>query len=227
VLVGGAHWARAILAEDARSGSIDHAAELWTTGLAPTSVEHGTLEGEIRDAQGLFNLANLRRDGKPSEPDVAAFKRLLAAIGLRAALADAIAAAQPMRELSELRSVPGCDPPTIRRLREVATLLPQRTAVNVNTARAEVLSATIEGLGLAEALVLAQGLKASPARSVADLRARLPRPDLPLEEEALAVRSRFFLVDGRARFGSADVRMQALLQREGTALPAIVWQRAS
>jgi general secretion pathway protein K len=227
VLVGGAHWARAILAEDARSGSIDHAAELWTTGLAPTSVEHGTLEGAIRDAQGLFNLANLRRDGKPSEPDIAAFKRLLAAMGLRAQLGDAIAAAQPMRELSELQSVPGCDAATLRRLREVVTILPQRTAVNVNTARAEVLAAAIEGLGLAEALVLAQGLKASPARALAELRPRLPRPDLPLDDEALAVRSRFFLVDGRARFGTADVRMQALLQREGASLPVIVWQRAS
>jgi len=148
-------------------------------------------------------------------------------VPVRAQLGDAIATALPMRELAELQKVPGCDAATIRRLREIVTLLPQRTPVNVNTARAEVLSAVVEGLSFAEALVLAQGLKAAPAHAVADLRARLSRPDLPLDEEALAVRSRFFLVDGRARFGSADVRMQALLQRDGTALPAIVWRRAS
>lgn len=227
VLTGGAHWARAILAEDARSSSVDHAAELWASGLAPTQVEHGTLEGEIRDAHGFFNLANLRRDGKPSEGDIAAFKRLLVSIGLPAELGDAIAAAQPMRELEELQRVPGCDRTAFERLREVATLLPSRTAVNVNTARPEVLAATIAGLSLPEALVLAQSLKTAPARSLAELRARLPRPDLRLDEPAVGVSSRFFLVDGRARFGRADVHMEALLQREGRMLPVLVWQKAS
>jgi general secretion pathway protein K len=227
VLIGGAHWARAILAEDAQAGSVDHASELWTTGLARTSVEYGTLEGEIRDEQGLFNLANLRREGEASEPDLAAFRRLLSAVGLRVQLADAIGAAQPMRELGELQGVPGCDAVTIRRLREFVTLLPQRTAVNANTARAEVLVAAIDGLEVAEALVLAQGLRAAPARSAADLRQRLPRPDLRVDDERLAVRSSFFLVDGRARFGLADVRMQALLRRDGAAFPAVVWQRTS
>ncbi len=228
VLRGGAHWARAILAEDARTaGSVDHAAELWATGLAPTEVERGTLSGEIRDAQGLFNLANLRRDGKPSERDIASLERLLASIGLRAELAEAIAAAQPMRELGELHRVRGCDEAVIARLRQVVAVLPQRTAVNVNTARAEVLVAALDGLSLAEAMVVAQGLKAAPVRSAGELRARLPRPDLPVSEEEIAVRSRFFFVDGRARFGRADVRLEALLQREGSALPAIVWQRTS
>jgi general secretion pathway protein K len=226
-LVGGAHWARAILSEDAKAGAVDHAGELWATGLAPTQVEHGTLEGDIRDAQGLFNLANLRRDGKPSEKDIAAFQRLLGTLGLREQLAEAIAAAQPMRELAELQHVPGCDATAIKRLRGAVTLLPARTAVNLNTARPELLAATVQGLSLPEALVLAQGIKAAPLRSAGELRARLSRPDLPLEEEALAVRSRFFLVDGRARFGRADVRLEALLQREGTAFPIIVWQRTS
>ena len=226
-LAGGAHWARAILREDARSGSVDHATELWTTGLAPTQVEHGMLQGAIRDAQGLFNLANLHRDGKPSEPDTAALGRLLVSIGLPAELGDAIAAAQPMRELEELQRVPGCDRAAFERLREVVTLLPSRTAVNANTARPEVLAATIAGLSVPEALVLAQSLKAAPARTVAELRARLPRPDLLIDEGAVGVRSRFFLVDGRARFGRADVRMEALLRREGTALPALVWEKTS
>ena len=92
-LVGGAHWARAILSEDARfSGGVDHAGELWAAGLPPTAVESGTLAGAIRDAQGRFNLANLVRDGKPSAPDVAALERLLALLGLAPRLAQAIAA---------------------------------------------------------------------------------------------------------------------------------------
>ena len=227
ILTGGAHWARAILSEDAKAGSVDHAAELWATGLAPTQVERGTLAGEIHDAQGRFNLANLLRDGKPSERDVAALGRLLSALGLRTGLAEAIAAAMPMRELGELHRVRGCDEATVARLRQVLVLLPQRTPVNVNTARAEVLVAAVEGIDLAQALVLAQGIKASPVPSLADFRDRLSRPDLQVSDEQVAVRSRFFLVEGRVRLGQADVRMEALLRRDGSALPLILWQRST
>ena len=227
VLRGGAHWARAILAEDARSGRVDHAGELWASGLPPTDIEQGTLSGEIRDAQGLFNLANLLREGKPSVRDVAAFKRLLAALGLRVELAEAIAAAQPLADVGELRRVRGCDDAVVARLQPFVTVLPQRTAINVNTARAEVLMAAVEGLGLAEAAILAQSAGAAPFRSAGEFRTRLPRPDMFVSDGDIAVRSGFFVVHGRARIGKADVRLEALLKREGTALPATVWLRTS
>src|SRR5271154_6388696 len=56
LLDGGTKWARVILRADARSSTIDHGGELWATGLPPTQIEQGTLSGEIRDLQGLFNL---------------------------------------------------------------------------------------------------------------------------------------------------------------------------
>jgi general secretion pathway protein K len=227
ILRGGAHWARAILAEDARSSETDHSRELWASGLPSTQVEQGALAGEIRDQQALFNLANLQRDGKPSERDVAAFRRLLASLQLKAELADRITAAQPMSELQELKRVPGCDERVVARLREFVTVLPQRTPVNVNTAMPELLAALVEGLSLAEALVLAQGAKAQPLRETAEFRARLPRPELSANVEDVAVRSRFFLVEGRALLGTASVRLQALLQREGKALPVVLWLRTS
>ena len=227
VLRGGTHWARTILAEDIRAGDIDHLGELWASGLPPTDVEHGSLAGEIEDQQALFNLANLIRDGKPSVPEVAAFRRLAASIGLRAELAGRIVDAQPMSELDELGRVPGCDEQVLALLRRFVTVLPQRTPVNVNTAKPEVLAAVVEGLSTAEALVLVQGAKTQPIRGIDDMRARLQRPDLLLASDVVSVRSRFFLVRGRARLGKADVRLQALLQREGKALPAILWQRTS
>jgi len=227
ILKGGANWARFILAEDARSSVVDHAGELWATGLPPTEIEHGTLAGDIGDQQGLFNLANLIRDGEPSARDIAALKRMLQAIGLRAELADAIAASQPIFEIGELYRVRGCDDAVVARLRQFATVLPRRTQVNVNTALPEVLVAIVDGLTLAEALVLANGRKAAPIRDAGDFRARLPRPELSVSGEDISVQSRFFLVQGRAEIGKAHVRMQALLQREGPALPIIVWQRMS
>jgi general secretion pathway protein K len=256
ILRGGVQWARAILAQDARSSTVDHAAEPWATGLPPTRVERVTLSGEIRDVQGLYNLNNVVRDGKRSERDVAILKRLLAAIGLRTALADAIAdwidadsdvqatggaedddymrlpspyraANRPMADIAELYRVRGFDAEAVARLRRVATVLPQRTIVNVNFAPPEVLVALIDGLSLAEALVLASARASQPFADRDDFRARLPRESLRGSDAEYAVRSDFFLVLGRARFGRADVYLQALLKRAGGALPAIVWQRMS
>ena len=187
MLRSGAHWARAVLAEDARAGAVDHAGELWAGGLVPTDVEGGTIAGEIRDAQGLFNLANLLDKGEPS----AASRRASAA--------------------------------TVARLLEAVTVLPRRTALNVNTARPEALVAAVEGFTLAEALALARELKASPVRSLAELQSRFHfSPGI-----SLGVKSDFFIVEGRARVGAAEARLEALYERKGAALPVLVRQKAS
>jgi len=257
LLNGGAQWVRVILRADARTSTVDHGGELWATGLPPTDVEQGRLSGGITDQQGLFNLNNLVRDGKSSGRDIAALKRLLHTIGLRVDLADAIAdwidvdsdlqspegaedayylrlaapyraANQPMSGIEDLIRVRGCDAAVIARLRQFATALPRRTPVNVNTAPPEVLAAIVEGLTLSEALVLASGRPAAYFRGRDDFRARLPRTGLNVNNEDISVDSQFFLVHGRANVGKADLRMQALLQRNGGAvLPAVVWQRMS
>ena len=256
LLNSGAQWARVILRADARSSTIDHGGELWATGLPPTDVEQGKLSGEIRDQQGLFNLNNLVRDGKASERDIAILKRLLETIGLRVDLADAIAdwidadsvlqspegaeddyylrlaapyrtANQPMFGIEELLRVRGCDQAVVARLRQFATVLPRRTAVNVNMAPPEVLAAIVNGLTLPEATVLASSRRTAPFRGRDDFRTRLPRTELNVENEDISVDTQFFLVQGRAILGKADLRMQALLQRSGVTLPLIVWQRMS
>jgi len=256
LLHGGAQWARVILRTDARSGTIDHGGELWASGLPPTDIEQGRLSGEIQDQQGLFNLNNLARDGKPSEHDIAMLRRLLPMIGLRAELADAItdwidadsdpqssegaedayylrlatpyrSANQPMSAIEELLHVRGCDASVLARLGRFATALPRRMPVNVNLAPPEVLVALVEGLTLPEAQVLASSRRAAPFRGRDDFRTRLPRSELNVNNEDISVDSQFFVVQGRASVGKAELRMRMLLQRVGTTLPAIVWQRLS
>jgi general secretion pathway protein K len=230
MLRGGMHWARSILAEDARSGSEDHRRELWASGLPPTDVQLGSLAGEIRDEQALFNLNNLMRGGNISPSHVAALRRLLAALGRRPELADAIAAAmdasRPLADIAELAGMRAMDPDTLARLQRYATALPRPTPVNVNTAPPEVLVAVVEGLTLPEAQAISGRLASEPVRRREEFQARL-REGLSFNLEDVSVGSQFFLVHGRAKVGGTDLRMQALLQRGGTALPAIVWQRAS
>jgi general secretion pathway protein K len=254
VLKGGAQWARSILAQDARSSAIDHGGELWATGLPSTQIEQGTVAGDIRDQQGLFNVNNLALERNTSARDLAAFRRLLQTIGLDANLAQAVAdwidadedaqprdgaedpyylrlavphrtANQPVAEIGELLRVRGMDEAALAQLRRFATALPRRTPVNVNLAPAEVLVAIVNGLTLAEAQVLASDRAAAPFRSLEDFSRRLPRRSFEWNEGELAVASQYFLVQGRATVGNADVRMEALLQRDGRQLAEIVWQR--
>jgi len=228
MLRGGMHWARSILAEDARAGTSDHQRELWASGLPPTDVQLGSLAGEIRDEQGLFNLNNLLRGGKPDPLQIDALGRLLGAIGLSPALAAAIAARidpkRPLADVGELAGLPGLDAAALGRLRRYATALPRPTAVNINTAPAEVLVALVEGLALSEAQALARRLATDPVRTRDEFQTRL-RPNLRPNLEGISASSQFFVVMGRAKVGDADLRMEALLQRTGGGLPVIVWQR--
>jgi general secretion pathway protein K len=232
MLRGGMHWARSILAEDARAGTSDHQRELWASGLPPTEVQLGSLAGAIRDEQAYFNLNSLVRAGKPFLPQVVAFRRLLSTIGLAPGLADAIAAAVAaagtLSDLGELAGMPGLNAAALGKLQGYTTALPRPTPVNVNTAPPEVLAALVDGLPLSEAQALARRLAVEPVRNAAEFQARL-RPDLKLNAEDISAASQFFVVQGRAQVGGADLRMQALLQRTGPApaLPAIVWQRTS
>jgi general secretion pathway protein K len=89
-----------------------------------------------------------------------------------------------------------------------------------------VLAALVEGLSLSEAQALARRIAADPVRNREEFQARL-RPDLKPSLAGVSVSSQFFVVQGRAKVGDADVRMEALLQRTGTGFPAIVWQRSA
>jgi general secretion pathway protein K len=254
VLKGGAQWARSILYQDGRISAVDHGGELWASGLPRTDIEQGTVSGEIMDQQGLFNVNNLALEERASARDIEMFRRLLQAIGLNADLAEAIAdwidaddealpaagaeddyylrlpspyraANQPVVELSELLRVRGMDEASLARLRGFATALPRRTPVNVNLAPPELLLVMVPGLTPEEARALASTRVQAPFRSLEEFEKRLPRRGMKWIEGTLSVGSSYFAVRGRATVGKADVRMEALLQRERGAMPVVLWQR--
>lgn len=101
VLTGALDWARLILREDARTGTVDHLAEPWAIPLqearlstflavdrnAPTSDAAGDaafLSGEIVDLQSRLNLYNLLEAGRVSPAGLRAFERLFDLLGLPA-----------------------------------------------------------------------------------------------------------------------------------------------
>ena len=137
-----------------------------------------------------------------------------------------LAANAPVRRVGELLLVRDVGPASMARVRPFVAALDAPTAVNVNTAPAEVLAATVVGLDPAAAALLIASRDKTPFTSVADFKARLPRPDLTTDETSLDVRSDWFEVSIEAQQGDTLARARALLRRSSTAgeWPVVVWQ---
>lgn len=254
LIQAGVDWARAVLSDDRRLSNIDHTGEPWALRLPAMPVEGGELAGFIEDQQGLFNLNNLARDGKMNPRELAHFQRLLSVLGLPVELSGSLvdwidadsepqaqggaedetylalqppylAANRPLTDVAELALVHGFDEGVRARLRPFVTALPRPTAVNANTASPEILAAVIEGLGLdgARELVARRGRTYFSDRS--NFLTQLPE-GVQVETEDIVFGSDFFLATLRVTMGGAQARGIALLAREGTGWPNIVWRKA-
>jgi general secretion pathway protein K len=113
----------------------------------------------------------------------------------------------------------GIDPDTVRRLEPYVVILPEKTAVNVNTATREVLYAAT-GLDLTAADRVVQSRQRVPMKSVGDL--ALP-PSLTASAASIGVSSSYFEVRGRLRYGDVVLEQRSLVWRRQ--LDVIVLQR--
>jgi len=253
--MAGVQWARQIVFENAPPSTV-HLGQPWAFRLPSTPIENGSIGGYITDAQGRLNVNNLVATGPGATAARAALQRLFSELGVPASLLNAIAdwvdaddqttdgggaedsyylaqtsapglaANAPVRRVAELLSVRGADPVLIGRLRPFVDALDAPTAINVNTAPAEVLVAAIGGLDATGAAALVASRTQTPFGSIADFRSRLPRSDLNIDETILAVRSDWFVVSIEARQGDTVARARALFRRSAAAAdwPTVVWQ---
>ena len=255
LVTAGGDWTRALLFDDRQaSGDIDHAGEPWALRLPPIPFENGELVGHIEDQQGLFNLNNLVRNGKVDSTQYARFQRLLLILGLPVELSGALAdwidadslpqpsggaedtyyrglshpyltANAPLIDLDELALVRGFDPEVRTRLKPFVTALPGTTALNVNTAPAEVLAAVVDGLDVDSARTLVARRDAIFYRNNADFLSQLGK-DAAVPDTDIRVGSDYFLVSLRVTYGKAQARGQLLLARTDAARwPTILWRK--
>jgi general secretion pathway protein K len=211
-----------------------------------SDVADAALSGSIVDAQSRFNLYNLCTGGNINAAEVAVFGRLLANLrhspALAQAAADLMASAQQktqgtasagsstrrplnIEHIEDLLAVPGFTPEIFESMKEYVVVLPQATRINVNTAPPEVLSARIEGLTVGEAAVLAAARERTWFRSENDLVQRLQGTQLGSAAGQLAFGTSFFLVNGNVRLDRAEMRMQALIQRQNRNTTKLLWVR--
>lgn len=109
----------------------------------------------------------------------------------------------------------GLSPRSLALLRPYITLLPVRTPVNLNTASAMVLSASIPLLDLAQAQRMVSTRQVTPFRSLADAAKLTGEAAEPLNAAQHSVDSRFFEVRGRLRQEQGVVEERSVLQRDG------------
>ena len=110
---------------------------------------------------------------------------------------------------------------TLAALRPHITLLPTRTAINLNTASAEVIYAATPGLDMVDAQRLVAARAGSHFRKVADAIRLISNPQAQMAMAQHDVKSRYFEVRGLLRVDKTVVEERSVLQREGLSVSTL------
>jgi general secretion pathway protein K len=117
-------------------------------------------------------------------------------------------------------------PATVAALQPYVTVLPVHTSVNLNTATAQVLVASVPNLSMAEAQKLVAARASKYFKSTADASAILNQPSIVFSESEHGVSTRYFEVLGRLRLGDTTVLERSLVQRDGINVTTLWRERA-
>jgi general secretion pathway protein K len=196
-----------------------------------------SLSGRIVDATSRYNLTNLSDGPVLNKAHLMVYRRLLQhlqldpALALRTAQAVADSAPPPpppegseqklvprtsaplaLTRIEDLLAIKGYTPEMVARLAEFAIVLPERSAVNVNTAPAEVIAALVDNYSLAQANALVARRKQAYYLTPEEFKSQLygldPVPD------TYDVKSEWFLVFSRVRLDRAALDAEALVNRK-------------
>ena len=175
----------------------------------------GAFEGRIVDEQGKFNLRNLVNRQQVDSEQLQSFERLCRLIGVdptvsRRISQRVIASYEPpakypmLRSLDDLSGIEGLDPNLLQRMQAYISVLPGPTWVNGNTASAEVLSAVVPQLSLAQARgLLAERDSGRWFINRGDFVNRLHLPQVAVDSVQVGIPASGFAC--RARHGASSV----------------------
>jgi general secretion pathway protein K len=215
--------------EDARLSTFLAADKNNTT---ENEADNTFLSGQIIDLQSQLNVNNLVEAGRLSEPGFRAWARLFELLGLPQAqlnrLAENLRFASDIstdnRSATQAPLLPqrveqlvwlGLPVQTVAVLEPYVTVLPARTPVNLNTASAEVIYASVNGISLADAQRLVSERDRSHFRQTADAAKAIGAQEGLFGDGSVGVASRFFEVRGRLRLGTVVIEERSVVQRDG------------
>jgi general secretion pathway protein K len=241
ILTGALDWARLILREDSKTGTVDHLGEPWAVPLAEARLssflaadkDHNAddeggldafLSGSITDLQSRYNVRNLvQQDPNAAAAELRVFTRLCEFAGVPASTAQAVAqglraaasgdsnAAPEPQTVEELAWL-GVSPNDLKRLEPFITVLPSGVStVNANTAPREVIAAVVDTLDIGSAERLVQARQREPIK---DTQSQLPAIlPIGLDLRRLTVGSSYFEVQGQVRLGDRVLQERSIVYR--------------
>ncbi|RDK01929.1 type II secretion system minor pseudopilin GspK [Paraburkholderia lacunae] len=122
-----------------------------------------------------------------------------------------------MTSVDSLLDIPGYTQEMVARLRPFVTVLPTPSAVNMNTASAEVIAAVVPGLNLSSAQALVARRQTVFFRNAADVQLALRGAGLQsvsTDTSELDVNTNYFLIHGRVQHERAHVDRTTLVYRD-------------
>jgi general secretion pathway protein K len=118
---------------------------------------------------------------------------------------------------------------TVAALRPYVTVLPMRSPVNLNTASAEVIYASLNGLNMADAQRLVTERERAHFRSIDDAKRAIGASDATFAEGqvGVGVASRFFEIRSRLRLDQLVVQERSVVRRDGLEMRVLLRQRVA
>ena len=239
---GAESWAKQILMRDLKDNKIDSYEDDWATVLPPLPIEGGQMSGQIEDLQARFNINNLVLDGKPDKLYIDRFKRLLRNLELNEDMATVIVdwidtdekvgflgaedneylnlsppyrtANHAMEDVSELLLVKGIDFESYEKLRPFVCVLKLNTAINVNTASAEVLSSIVKDITIDDAKELVKDRNKKRYEKIDDFLQHPLLKQKKVKNEGLSVSSNYFQLNSTAQIERISVEYTSIIHRD-------------
>jgi general secretion pathway protein K len=235
------------------SQDVDHLGEIWALPIENSRVEDFLknqdlpeelksikFSGSIQDAQALFNITNLwdANVATVNLTGVQTYGNLLEQLGLNKNLANQTAQYvlrnnRRFQYLDELINVPGYSHDAIKRLSQFTIVLPQPTAVNLNTTSIEVLLALWPTLSQQDAARFIQLRLNMPLKSQNDITQLFTKiqPNKTIQAiSSVGVRSDYWLAQTNMLIAQRNINTQTLIQRFTTRQPdnnytSVLWSK--
>ena len=122
-----------------------------------------------------------------------------------------------MTSVDSLLDIPGYTPEMVDRLRPFVTVLPTVSAVNMNTASAEVIAAVVPGMSVSTAQAFVARRQTVFFHNVGDVQLALRGAgvqSVSIDPNELDVNTHYFLVHGRVQHERAEVDRTTLVYRD-------------